>query len=679
LLLITFFIFIATSPGITFGTYPSETELSEPEANTTFCVSRYGLDGPAPNQQTYTPRDAFGVHHLLVILVEFTDKLHTFTQTQVETSSITNLNNYIDEVSFGLTSVTGEATAWLQLGHAREYYVEGTAFPSDPKFNLITDAVDAADPFVDYNDYDGITIIHAGQGQELSHDWRDYWSSEWWGFSLHTDDGVTLHRASVSPEQSNPGQPAFVGVLAHEFGHDLGLPDLYDTSYQEEFVGDWGLMGSGSWNGPIGVGDSPAHMMGYSKAYLGYVNGSQLVEAPLELNTLVDPLETATTGVHLIKIPVTSLRYYLVEVRQKIGYDTYLPDKGVLISYVDETLSSGSGIVKVIDAHPGTPSKSDAAFDIGTGEAHYYMNADDEFTIVLEEAVGNSYNITVLRAYMSFANLENGAAILEPNYNLQWTGAAAAPGINHYELSIDGGLVYTGMGTNYSWTGMAAGAHTASLTMVLNGTGRRLTIESNFVVDLALPTITEVLHHPSYPAFGDSIQVRLKATDDTWIVNATVYYRRATESIWYAVNMTFYSGDEWRVTLGVFLWGVNILYYVTVTDAGGRSVTNDNGGENYSFTVEGIGLVIIAIIGGVIFLAIVVALCTSIQKRRRRQPTVKAAPPPSLGPVKGPSFSETESSTFPKEVDPTTFCHVCGFPLTPGAQYCGKCGRPASG
>ncbi len=671
-----FIVLFSSAPGITSRISPSEVEMDEQDAFSSACVSRFGLDGPAPIQQDYTPRDAFGNKHLLVILVEFTDQLHTFTQAQVETSSINNLDDYIDEVSFGLTSVTGEATAWINLGHAREYYVEGTSFPSDPKFTLIADAVDAADPYVDYNDYDGVTIIHAGQGQELSHDWHDYWSCEWWGFSLPTDDGVTLHRASVSPEESNPAQPAFVGVLAHEFGHDLGLPDLYDTSYTEEFVGDWALMGSGSWNGLLGVGDSPAHMMGYSKAYLGYVNGSQLLEAALEVNTLVDPLESSTTGVHLIKIPVTSLRYYLIEVRQQTGYDTYIPDKGVLISYVDEALSSGQGIVKVIDSHPITDTKNDAAFDIGVGEVDYYMNSVDEFTVVIEEAVGNSYNITVLRAYMSFTNLENGAALLTPNYTLEWAGAAAPPGLNRYELYIDGGLAYNGTGTDYSWTGMAAGAHVASLSMVLNGSGRRLTIESNFVVDLEEPTITGVLHHPEYPAFGDGVQIRMNATDDTWIVNATVFYRRATETIWYQVNMTFYSGDEWRVTLGVFIFGTNILYYVAVTDAGGRTQINNNNGDNYEFTVEGIGLIIIAIIGGAIFLVIVVACCTSLQKRRRGKPTVKPAPPPSLGPVKGPS---TEASTYPKVVDPTSFCHVCGFPLTPGAQYCGKCGRPASG
>jgi M6 family metalloprotease-like protein len=610
-----------------------------------------------------------------VILVEFTDKTHTFTSAQVEASSINNLDDYITEVSFGQTSVTGEATAWLDLGQPREYYVDGTSFPSDPTFALVQDAVDAADPYVNYNNYDGITIIHAGQGQELSHDWKDYWSCEWWGFSLPTDDGVTLHRASVSPEESNPGQPSFVGVLAHEFGHDLGLPDLYDTSYSGEiFVGDWGLMGSGSWNGPLGVGDSPAHMMGYSKAFLGYVSGAQLVEAPLELSTIIDPLEMSTSGVHLVKIPLAGLKYYLIEVRQKIGYDTYLPDKGVLISYVDEGLSSGQGIVKVIDSHPDTPSKDDAAFDVGAGEVDYYMSSEDKFTIIVEEAVGNSYNVTVLRAYMEFLNLEQGAAILTPDYNLRWNGSAIAPGINRFELHVDGALAYNGTGFNSSWTDMEAGLHTAALTMVLNGTGRKITLEHEFIVDLVPATIEEVHHYPPLPAFGDGVEVRLNATDDTWVVNATVYYRRSTEDLWRPVFMNETIGGEWRVTLGAFLFGVNILYYVAVTDAGGRLTIDDNNGEYYSFTVEGIGIIIFLIIGGAILLAVIVAVCTHLQKRGSRRSRVQPAPPPTIGAVTGPAIEE---STYPKVVDPTTFCHVCGFPLTPGAQYCGKCGRPA--
>ena len=51
--------------------------------------------------------------------------------------------------------------------------------------------------------------------------------------------------------------------------------------------------------------------------------------------------------------------------RSDYGYDVYLPSTGVLISYCDETFGSGQGIVKLQDAHPGTTTLDDAAFQTG--------------------------------------------------------------------------------------------------------------------------------------------------------------------------------------------------------------------------------------------------------------------------------------------------------------------------
>src|SRR5439155_21993199 len=61
-----------------------------------------------------------------------------------------------------------------------------------------------------------------------------------------------------------------IGTAAHEFGHALGLPDLYDTSVQAptEGIGEWGLMGSGNRTSP----SSPSRMEAWSLNELGWVN-----------------------------------------------------------------------------------------------------------------------------------------------------------------------------------------------------------------------------------------------------------------------------------------------------------------------------------------------------------------------------------------------------------------------
>jgi M6 family metalloprotease-like protein len=647
---------------------PSENQYNQSEVFSGFVSSRVGTNDPTPPQEQFSAMDAIGTHTILVILVEFTDKTHTYEPGTVD-DVIDDLNDYYQEASYGLTTVTGDTTTWIQLGKPREDYVDRLNGYSDPKIDLVLDALDAADSQADFSLYDGVTIIHAGQGQEISHDWQDYWSCEWWstGPPLGTYDGKAIYRASVSPEEGAAGDPAYVGVIAHEFGHDLGLPDLYDIDYETEFVGHWGLMAKGSWNGQSGVGESPAHMMGWCKKELEYVNGSQLVDASSAFIGTVDPLEQSTTGVHLVMMPVTSQQYYLIEVRQQIGYDEYLPEKGVILTYVDESLDSGKGIVKVIDAHPSTATKDDGAFDLGAGEVDTYISSHGQFTMILEEAIGNSYEITLLRAYAQFDNPLDGSAILTPDFTISWTGSAAAPGIDHYELYLDDVLSYTGIGTSHPVTGAIAGLHNATLVMVLVDGGRRLTIQSNFVVDLVAPTIQTVTHLPSAPGFGDLVQIIVTATDDTWITNASVYYRRGTDPTWYQIDMSYISGSEWIGYLGTFLPGVAVTYYVSVTDAGGRITSDDNAGEYYNFTVSGLGLIIWLIIGGIAILIV----CLAISRYRGKSSKSKWEPPPRPKPK---AYSPTEPPTQQSRIDRPGFCFVCGAPLTPGATFCGNCG-----
>jgi hypothetical protein len=262
---------------------------------------------------------------------------------------------------------------------------------------------------------------------------------------------------------------------------------------------------------------------------LGYVTGAQLLEVPAEVTTIVDPLESSTSGVHLLKIPVTSLRYYLVEVRQQTGYDTYLPDKGVLLTFVDESLPGGHGIVKVIDSHPSSLTKNDAAFDVGTGEIDYYMSLAHEFTMVIEGAVGNSYNISILRAFVRFDNLPDGVTIHASDYNVRWTGMAAAPGINHYELYLDDTLEYTGLNTDFTLTGLTEAPHNVTISMVLNDGGKRLTTTSFITVafDHQAPTWV-VAPTDQFLVHGEVLGLQLEAMDPsgiaTWWVNDTTNF-----------------------------------------------------------------------------------------------------------------------------------------------------------
>jgi hypothetical protein len=119
-----------------------------------------------------------------------------------------------------------------------------------------------------------------------------------------------------------------IGLLAHETGHALGLPDLYDYDGSSQGIGDWGLMGTGSHGRLF----SPAHPSAWEKEQLGWVRVSWLREdsavvrfAPVERDRTIYRYDARDgTG-----------RYLLLENRQRLGSDKELPGEGLLVWQVD--------------------------------------------------------------------------------------------------------------------------------------------------------------------------------------------------------------------------------------------------------------------------------------------------------------------------------------------------------
>jgi len=150
-------------------------------------------------------------------------------------------------------------------------------------------------------------------------------------------DGVIFSEYVVCPEKGKVGNQYFIrpiGVYAHEFGHTLGLPDLYDRSEEDasEGVGEWCLMGSGSWNGTDG--DTPSHMSAWCKYKLGWVDPIILTDtANLELQNIEE------NDGQIYKIYADGYQwneYFLLENRQLAGFDSQQNGSGLLIYHIDE-------------------------------------------------------------------------------------------------------------------------------------------------------------------------------------------------------------------------------------------------------------------------------------------------------------------------------------------------------
>ncbi|MCC6684115.1 MAG: immune inhibitor A, partial [Bacteroidia bacterium] len=118
-----------------------------------------------------------------------------------------------------------------------------------------------------------------------------------------------------------------IGVFVHEFGHILGLPDLYDVSYVSEGIGNWGVMGGGCWlNGE----KTPCHFDAWSKMQLGWQQ--PLVISQEKTYTLPACVDS---NISFKILTPNSNEYFLLENMQKRKFDTYLPGKGLAIWHIN--------------------------------------------------------------------------------------------------------------------------------------------------------------------------------------------------------------------------------------------------------------------------------------------------------------------------------------------------------
>jgi immune inhibitor A len=307
---------------------------------------------PGPLSRTIQPRTT-GTAKVLIIPVQFKDVAHwggnnvssLSNRTFSDDPSMLSLNDYLKECSGGKFNITGNVTPWVNSSYNMSYYGADGTYIDDlngPIYRLVTEAVMLADSYVDFSKFDAdkdgvvdhLIVVHAGQAQE---GWgggkNDIWSHHWAVLNTNLKvDGVQVYPYSMVSEYSP------VGTWAHEFGHDLGLPDLYDIDGSSQGVGRWDVMGSGSWNGG---GRYPAHYSAWSKTKLGWVSPIDII-GPMA-NMTMNSVEKGGP-VYRLKIgdPANSKEYFLLENRQRIGFDQKLPGDGLLIWHVDDSQTSNT-------------------------------------------------------------------------------------------------------------------------------------------------------------------------------------------------------------------------------------------------------------------------------------------------------------------------------------------------
>jgi immune inhibitor A len=294
-----------------------------------------------------------GPYRALCLLVDFSDNIAQTTPRRFDTlvfaDRVGTVRHYYDEVSYGRLDIVTvhlpSATGWLRAPLVYTYYVDNhygtdSPYPHNSQ-KLCEDVIALADPVVDFSQYDNdgdgyadvIMIVHAGQGAELTGRPSDIWSHKW-SIAPALKDGVYISDYTIMPEFWNQPGDMTPGVYCHELGHVFGLPDLYDTDNSSYGTGDWSIMSSGSWNGNLG--SSPAHPDAWSKARLGWLTPTNVQSNMTEVS--IAAAETTPLAYRVWTSGGGGTEYFLVENRQRTGYDAELPGAGLLIWHIDEEM-----------------------------------------------------------------------------------------------------------------------------------------------------------------------------------------------------------------------------------------------------------------------------------------------------------------------------------------------------
>ncbi len=264
------------------------------------------------------------------------------------------MRSYYHENSYGKLDVTGEIYGWYMASNPSFYYAATNAGVCSPCYprnarKLVEDAVELADTEVDFSRFDSdgpdawpgsgdddgyvdaIFVVHSGPSFEETGNPNYILSHQWTTVEPVEVDGVRVYVYGMESERSR------IGTFCHELGHILGLPDLYDTDYDSYALDLWSLMGAGAW---LGDGDTPSHLDAWCKMKLGFVE--PVVPESNVSDVVLAPSESYPQVFKLWKNGTQGKEYFLLENRQNVGFDAYLPGRGLLIYHVDETVNNNN-------------------------------------------------------------------------------------------------------------------------------------------------------------------------------------------------------------------------------------------------------------------------------------------------------------------------------------------------
>lgn len=318
----------------------------------------------SPVNRSWTPYTdmTIGERRIPVFLIQFKDKQFTISNPQ------TSFTNLLNQKGYSYNGATGSVKDYYEENSHRQFRpifdvfspvtvsgnvadYGGSGYAAGARRALL-EAAAALDSSVDFTQYDAnndgvvdlILFYFAGYNQAD-------------GGGTYNKNTIWPHRSSVSSSQRFDGKRLSmyfctseyqgytgdvmcgIGTTCHEFAHSLGLPDFYDTDYEENgqagALYDYSLMCSGSRNNNE---NTPPYLGFEELRMLGWLNSVPAIEAPGSYT-----LESVSNYVAYTLPASAEGEYFVLEARSKTGWDAALPGEGLLVYHVDKSPSHRIG------------------------------------------------------------------------------------------------------------------------------------------------------------------------------------------------------------------------------------------------------------------------------------------------------------------------------------------------
>ena len=299
----------------------------------------------------------------IAILVNFSDVSFVTPNTKTAFTNLLNqdgystnggtgsANNYFRDISMGVFSPEFDVVGPFTLPGTMASYGANDASGNDinPQQMVIDACTLAAAAGVDFSQYDtdkngvvdNVFIYYAGHNEAEGGSANSIWPHRWSLNNYNTKfNGVSIYGYACTSElrSSSGSNMCGIGTFCHEFGHVLGLDDMYATNgATHQTLSSWDIMDYGPY---LNSGRTPPSYSSYERFFLDWLTPTELKSAG---NYNLDILSTSNkaylisqAGNHDLTLAndPNSPEYFLLENRQRKGWDTYLPGHGMIITHI---------------------------------------------------------------------------------------------------------------------------------------------------------------------------------------------------------------------------------------------------------------------------------------------------------------------------------------------------------